>query len=151
MKITPLNELTAQQQSFISLIPDHVINKLKKLSYEEQMECVYIRESERRSKSPLIESLASFSPDFAHYTQIADCHSEKDYYQSYNEVMVFEGMIIGIKADDGRIISFMTPDTHIVTEEVMIWDSHYHDLYPETVTRTIHSELVLYLLHTKMR
>lgn len=149
MKTVLLNELTTQQQSIISRLPDHLIQKLKELSFEEQMECIYIRESRHSCNSPLTDSV-KFSYGFSRYISLIDCNSYAD-YEAFSELLVFDGMAIGIRADDGRTISYMTPVSKTYTKTQTYMDSHDHRLYDETFSETIYSELVLYTLHEKIQ
>ena len=139
MKIRHIETLNESQKNSINSIPENLLNLLKELTIDKQMECIYVNQADRNG----IEALAKSDP-------IANKPFKKCFNLSewgISEVLVYDGVIVEVSDEKNRRITFGS----ILKEKQQVtydeWDAHTHNVYKVSQNVEFYFQLVIFENH----
>lgn len=134
MKITTIESLTQSQRESFTSIPDDIIKRLKKLTIEQQMDCIYVKQVDRKG----IKVSVDYEPTINHLFE--KCFNLSNW--EIDELVVYDGVIVEISDRKNRRIRFGSAfsEKQEITHDN--WDAHDHSVY--SVTENI--DFLFYLM-----
>lgn len=139
MEIIELKNLTDVEKESFNSIPDEYINRLKKLTIEQQLKCIYIKKTDYNRISVLEERDPAYIDKFRKCLNLSRWNIEKIY--------VYDGVIVAVLDQKHRLIKFGTAYSEKVTETYTYMDSHDHRLYERTESTKYMYYLIIYQNH----
>ena len=138
MKIIHIESATKTQEDSKNCIPEELFKSLKKLTVDEQMECIYVKQIDKRTGKR--EATFSVNYDPTKNYPYEKCAGLLKW--GIKEAFVYDGVIIEVLDKKDRLISFGSLFEEKEEVEYESWDAHCRDLY--TVRETV--DFIFYLL-----
>lgn len=134
MKITHIKSATKTQEDSKNCIPEELFKSLKKLTVDEQMECIYVKQIDCGDATCSV----NYEPTKNYpYEKCAGLLK-----WGIKEAFVYDGVIVEVLDEKDRLINFGSLFKEKEEVEYESWDAHYRDLY--TVRETV--DFIFYLL-----
>lgn len=139
MEIVELKILTDAERESLNSIPDEYTNRLKKLTIEQQCNCIFIRKADYSGVDVLVKSEPVRFNGFITTFELSKCGIQKVY--------VYDGVIVAVLDEKNRLIKFGTAylEKETVTYEYM--DSHDHGVYKMEESIEFGYYLIIYQNH----
>ncbi len=138
MEIVELKILTDAERESLNSIPEEYINRLKKLTIEQQCNCIFIRKV-THDVDVLVKSKPVRCNEFETNFELSRCELQKVY--------VYDGVIIAVLDEKNRLIKFGTAYLEKETVTYTYMDSHDHGIYNRTESIEFRYYLIIYQNH----
>lgn len=143
MVTTKLDALSEEQLANILEIPALYREKLKKMTLDEQLDCIYLCVSESSCNITIVNNVDNGT--WVKYFKLSE------FKESNAELFVFENMIVGLKPESKEAIGFTQPLVSTYTRSGMSMDSHTHRWCTDSMTVKEYRELVVFMNHEKLQ